>query len=118
MEKSKVFNKASGIKGETIAVEFIKQKLKYKILECNYKNKIGEIDIIALDKKVIVFIEVKFSSSLKFGFPRERVNSYKQQKIRTVAMGYLKAKGKVDSAARFDVIEIVDENIEHIPNAF
>jgi len=118
METSKVFNRVSGIKGEQIAAQFLKKKLKYKILEQNYKNKIGEIDIIALDNKTIVFVEVKYSSSKEFGYPRERVNYFKQQKIKNVATGYLKSKGKLESFVRFDVVEIIDDKIEHIPNAF
>lgn len=118
MEKTKVFNRVLGLKSEQVASEFIKNKLKFKILEQNYKNKIGEIDIIALDKKTIVFIEVKYSSTKKFGYPRERVNIYKQQKIRNVATGYLKANNKLDSLVRFDVVEVIDNDIEYIPNAF
>lgn len=118
MLKTKVLNKISGDKGEELATNFIKKKLRYKILERNYKNKIGEIDIIALDKKTIVFVEVKYSSSSTFGLPRERVDYFKQQKIRKVASVYLKENGRLDSITRFDVIDIIDEKIEHIPNAF
>ena len=50
--------KILGIQGETTAKEYL-QSLKYKIIELNYKNKIGEIDIIAKDGDVLVFVEVK-----------------------------------------------------------
>ena len=118
MKKTKIFNKIIGDKGEELAANFIKKKLKFKILERNYKNKIGEIDIIALDKKVIVFVEVKYSSSKEFGLPRERVDFYKQQKIRSVATSYLKENNELESMVRFDIIDIIDDKIEHIPNAF
>lgn len=110
--------KILGIQGETAAKEYL-QSLKYKIIELNYKNKIGEIDIIAKDGDVLVFVEVKTRQSLKFGHPREAVNYYKQQKIRNVATGYLKFKGLYEKVpVRFDVVDIVGDNITHIKNAF
>lgn len=118
MLKNKSFNKVSGDIGETLALDYVKHNLKFKILETNYKNPIGEIDIIALDKKTIVFIEVKYSSNKIFGLPRERVNIYKQNKIRQVSLGYLKMKSRMDNAVRFDVIDIVGEELSYIENAF
>ena len=107
-----------GMQGETIAKEYL-ENLKYQILECNYKNKIGEIDIIAKDGKTIVFVEVKTRQSTRFGLPREAVNYYKQQKIRNVAVGYLKFKGLYEKApVRFDVIDIIGTSVTHIKNAF
>lgn len=111
-------SKELGLKGEVLAKEYLINK-GYKILDTNYKNKIGEIDIIAKIKNTIVFVEVKARESIRFGYPREAVNYYKQQKIRNVAIGYLKFKGlyeKVD--VRFDVIDIIGDKITHIENAF
>ena len=54
----KVFNKVKGGKGEYSAIKYL-EKNKYKIVETNYKNKVGEIDIIARQKDCLVFIEVK-----------------------------------------------------------
>ena len=65
---SKVRNKIEGDRGEILAVEFLKKK-GYKVVETNYTNKLGEIDIIALDKKTLVFVEVKCRSTLAFGRP-------------------------------------------------
>ena len=110
--------KILGIQGETIAKEYL-QNLKYKIVKLNYKNKIGEIDIIAKDGDVLVFVEVKARQSLKFGHPREAVNYHKQQKIRNVAIAYLKYNGLYEKIPiRFDVIDIVGDVVTHIKNAF
>lgn len=110
--------KVLGIQGETLAKEYL-VKQGYKILELNYKNKIGEIDIIAKDGGVVVFVEVKARQSLKFGHPREAVNFYKQQKIRNVAVGYLKFKGLYEQVSvRFDVVDVLGSDITHIKNAF
>ena len=110
--------KVLGIQGEALATEHLENQ-GYKILELNYKNKIGEIDIIAKDGETIVFIEVKARQSLRFGHPREAVNFYKQQKIRNVAIGYLKFKKLYERVSvRFDVVDILGDKITHIKNAF
>ncbi|HLD87952.1 MAG TPA: YraN family protein [Candidatus Omnitrophota bacterium] len=109
--------------GEERAAEFLKAK-GYCILERNYKNKIGEIDIVVSDGKTLVFVEVKTRRSLAYGPPYDSVTRHKQTKIARVALSYLKYRfGTVDVNARFDVISIVrDESggarIEHIRNAF
>lgn len=114
---SKIKNKIEGTIGEIDAVSFLKQK-KYRILETNYKNKIGEIDIIAEYDKKIIFVEVKRRSTLAYGRPSEAVDSRKQNKIKKVAEIYLMMKNKYFSDVRFDVIEIVDKEITHLENAF
>jgi len=106
-----------GDRGESLATNYLK-KNKYKILETKYKNTIGEIDIIAKQKNVIVFVEVKSRTNDFFGAPSEAVNTHKQHKIRNVAMSYLKAIKKTDSLVRFDVIEVVGDTINHIENCF
>ncbi len=113
----KRLNKIEGFKGEELALSFLKQK-KYKILEKNYSNKCGEIDIIAEAQGVIVFVEVKWRQTLKFGRPIEAVDFRKQQKIRKVAELYLLSKKNSYADCRFDVVEIVDEEVTHIENAF
>lgn len=108
---------ALGKQGENKAVNYLKKK-KFKILETNYKNLLGEIDIIAKDKKILVFIEVKTRSSKAFSLPSYAVNKSKQHKIRKTATLYLKVKNLFESHCRFDVIEILDGEINHIVNAF
>ena len=107
--------------GEAIATDFLKQK-GYKIIANNYKNKIGEIDIIAKDGDCLVFVEVKARMSRAFGDPAEAVNYYKQQKIRNVATLYLKQHHMLETNCRFDVLSILgqqtDAEIRHIENAF
>ena len=110
--------KVLGVQGEAIAKEYLMNK-GYTILETNYNNKIGEIDINAKINKTIVFVEVKARQSLRYGHPREAVNYYKQQKIRNVAVGYLKFKGLYEKVnIRFDVVDILGTEITHIQNAF
>ncbi len=103
--------------GEEKACSLLKKK-RYKILERNYKNEIGEIDIIAQKKKTIVFVEVKTRASDAFGRPSYAVNSKKQQKIEMVALCYLKQNCLLEEESRFDVIEVTENGIVHIENAF
>jgi putative endonuclease len=106
-----------GKKGEIKAANYLK-KLGYKIIETNYKNNIGEIDIIAALKGVLCFVEVKTRSSLKFGLPRDAVTTHKQNKIKLVATSYLQQKNMLNSLVSFDVIDIIDDQITLIKNAF
>ena len=110
-------NKIEGQLGESLAYNYLK-KHGYKILEKNYTNKIGEIDLIAKKGDYIVFVEVKNRASAKFGLPREAVTLYKQNKIRNVALGYLKETNNLESNVRFDVVDILGGEITHIENAF
>lgn len=111
------YKKFLGRAGELKAAEFLKKK-GYKILKTNYKTAIGEIDVIAEDDGVIVFIEVKTRTDESFGAPAEAVNYKKQQKYYKVASYYLMVQKKTDSACRFDVVEIENGQINHILNAF
>lgn len=108
-----------GRKGEKMAQKYLK-KQKYKILETNFNTKLGEIDIICLDKKEkqIVFVEVKAKTSDYFGLPREMVDEQKQRKIERVATLYLMQTHQTDANFRFDVVEILGGSLEHIKNAW
>ena len=109
-----------GNKGENWAIKFLKEK-GYKILERNLKTPFGEVDIIAKDRNTIVFIEVKTRSSDAFGQPFEAVNYQKQERLKKIALFYLKGI-KIDLPIRFDVMSIIFRNgkteINHIINAF
>ena len=113
----KIFNKLKGDFGEEKAAKYLKRQ-KYKIIKRNFKNQLGEIDIIAKQKDVVVFVEVKTRTDESFGFAAEAVDSKKQQKIRNVALLYTQ-KHNI-SNFRFDVVEVYikDDRINHIINAF
>src|SRR5690348_10664811 len=101
------YKKQIGNSGEEEAVNYL-QKNGYKIIQKNYRCKIGEIDIIAKDSDYLVFIEVKSRKDNQYGAPGEAVNYFKQQKIIKVAQYYLMTKG-IDPNVRFDVVEIIGE---------
>jgi len=106
---------------EDSAADFLKTN-GYKIIRRNYRNKLGEVDIIAKDKDTICFVEVKYRSSDKFGLPSEAVSALKQRRISKVALSFLKDKGLLEERARFDVITVSQDDkankIELIKNAF
>lgn len=114
---NKVQNKIKGDIGELSAVNFLEEK-GYKIIQTNFKTKFGEIDIIAKDKDFLIFVEVKKRETLAFGRPIEAVDERKQFQIRRVAEFYLMIKKIPYADCRFDVIEIVGNQINHVENAF
>ena len=116
---TKHYNKIKGNLGEKLALNYVKKTLKYKLIQTNFKNNIGEIDIIAKDKNILVFIEVKYRSSDLYGLPREAVTKQKQNKIKLVATSYLKKENLLDNIeVRFDVIDILNDEVTYIKDAF
>ena len=89
------------------------------ILETNYRCKLGEIDIIAKDKNVLCFIEVKYRKKRGAGFGEEAVNIKKQRKILLSAKVYISEHAlNMDMPYRFDVFAINDNRCRYIKNAF
>ena len=116
-------NKEFGALGEKYAVDYLKKR-KHKILEKNYKNKLGEIDIIARDGGEIAFIEVKTRSASPYLSGKYSVDRRKQFRIMRAASWYLSIK-RIALQPRFDIIEIeVNRStgemikLEHYRNAF
>ena len=90
---------------EEKAVEFLKIK-GYKIVCRNFRTRFGEIDIIAKDKKYIVFIEVKARSCNYLVSPKEALDLRKQNKIKRAALQF--TKSKPNQYFRFDFVGIID----------
>lgn len=106
-----------GKKFEDKAVNFL-ENLGYRILDRNFRTRRGEIDIIALDGKTLVFVEVRFRKDSSFGTPQETVNKAKIKKIISAANRYISMKNLDFQDIRFDVIAIDLKGINHIKNAF
>ena len=109
-----------GTTGEELAVNFLKKR-GYTILERNYRNAFGEIDIVARHRGTLVFVEVKTRMTDDYGKPFEAVDSRKQKKMKTTALMYLKRFRK-EVPARFDVVSILlneeSPGIDLIQDAF
>jgi len=107
-------NQEIGKLGEDIAVNYLKQK-GYKILDRNFECRQGELDIIALDKKEIVFIEVKTRTSNRYGLPSEAVNKIKQKHMLQSIKYYLYTRNLSDEFVRIDVIEVyIRDNVYRV----
>ena len=89
----------------------------YKIKKFNYRTRWGEIDLICEKNQTLVFVEVKYRKSDRFGRAEEFVDKRKREKIVKTANCYLASEG-VDKKVRFDVIAVNGFKINHIKNAF
>jgi putative endonuclease len=118
--------KELGAKGEEIAVRYLKSR-GYRIIERNYRIRLGEIDIIARQGGDLVFVEVKTRSDNLFGSPFDSITAQKQKQLSKVALEYIGKQGCHDRPARFDVVGIEfqeggntlqDAAVELLQNAF
>ena len=109
-------NRKLGLKGEKAAQKYLK-KQGWKIVEKNYVNPFGEIDIIARKDGVYAFVEVKTRLTDVFGSPSEAVTNERKRRYIMGAKYYFTGK-IIDFTVRFDIIEIFKGNINHIENAF
>lgn len=108
-----------GIKYENIAANYLIGH-GYNILEKNYRNRCGEIDILAEKDEVLIIVEVKFRKSTVYGDPLDAVDLRKQRRIcRTTLYYYMEHGYGMDKPCRFDVIAIYgNDTIKHIEGAF
>ncbi|APC97045.1 YraN family protein [Francisella frigiditurris] len=108
-----------GALGEDKAVNFLKSK-SFEIIDKNYKAlPYGEIDLIALDDQTLVFVEVKYRKSVKFGTTEEMISISKQKKIINTAQIFLQQNESFSNyECRFDVIAITNNEINWIRAAF
>jgi putative endonuclease len=94
-----------GRRGEDLAVRALKKK-DYRILARRERSRLGEIDIVARDGKVLVFVEVKTRRGHRFGAPIEAVDHRKQKKLTRLALAYAARRGWSESPMRFDVVGV------------
>lgn len=113
-----------GARGERLAAKYLRRK-GYAILARGARDRrLGEIDLIAVDGRTVVFVEVKTRTSHDKGHPAEAVDATKQSRIVRLALRYLRRHDLLENAARFDIVAITwpdaqrPPTIEHFPNAF
>ena len=95
-----------GRQGEEFACQHLR-RLGYRILCQNYRRRQGEIDIVAEDGAVLVFVEVKTRSGIAFGDPLEAITLRKRSQIAGTALQYLAENDCHDRASRFDVVGVL-----------
>ena len=112
-----------GPAGERAAARYL-QGIGYRIVARGHRQRLGEIDLIALDGECIVFVEVKTWASDADGDPSRAVDDRKQEKLTRAALIYLKQKRLLEHPARFDVVSIVwpatraKPTLRHFKSAF
>ncbi|MGQ9826030.1 MAG: YraN family protein [Desulfotomaculales bacterium] len=115
-----------GRQGEEAAASYLEER-GYRVLARNYRCRFGEIDLIAFDGEVLVFVEVRCRTSGRFGLPEESILWRKKARMRKIASHYLKSCLSFPSAnpppVRFDVLALLKEGpspfrVKHIKNAF
>ena len=117
-------SKLAGAWGEALAAEYLRKK-HYKIVAAGFHSRFGEIDLIAANRKYLVFVEVKLRKSDNFAKAMEYVDRRKQDRIRATASMYI-SQNPTELQPRFDVIEIYAPDgpetrrpeIHHLEDAF
>lgn len=117
----KRFNRQKGAYGEDVAVQYLENR-GYRIVQRNFRCPLGEIDLVAMEGKYLVFIEVKCRTSRRFGHPAEAVDSRKQRRLGRLAHYFLKKYDLHGHACRFDVVSLLPNksgwSVELFQNAF
>ena len=111
-----------GRTGEKRAEKFLKRN-GYRIVTRNYRCPAGEIDLVALDGRTVVFAEVKTRADRQHADPQDAVNSAKQYRLIKTAMHFIAKTGSQGRSYRFDILAITSSDakkmdIEHFKDAF
>jgi putative endonuclease len=112
-----------GRRGEEAAARYLR-RLGYVIVARGHRDNIGEIDLVAVDGRTLVFVEVKTRTSQDAGHPADAVDAEKQRRLTRLALSYMKRHDLLEIRARFDVIAVTwpdkgqKPTIEHFQNAF
>ncbi|MEA1959225.1 MAG: YraN family protein [Chloroflexota bacterium] len=112
----------TGDKGERIAAEYLSAH-GYHILECNFRTREGEIDIVAESDGTLVFVEVRTKTSRNFGTPEESITVRKKARLIALAEAYIDGHDDAPASWRIDVVAIElgpggkPARLEHIENA-
>ena len=112
-----------GRRGELAAARHLRRR-GYKIIARGDRSRWGELDLVAVDAKTIVFVEVKTRDCRESDHPADAVDTAKQRRLTRLAVGFLKRHRLLEYRCRFDVVAVTWPDaarrpvIEHFPNAF
>lgn len=107
--------------GEDLAIKYLKSK-SYRIIERNFRSRVGELDIIVQDKEVLVFVEVKTRFSQDYGRPEEAITPWKLKSIIRTAQFYKMLHPELPDSLRIDAVSVElsptgrVERLEHLKN--
>jgi putative endonuclease len=112
-----------GQRGERAAARFLKRR-GFTIVASGERDRLGELDLVAVEGRTVVFVEVKTRTSHGAGHPADAVDLKKQRRLTRIALTYLKRHDLLEYPARFDVVAITwpdgakQPEIEHYRDAF
>ncbi|HQU43881.1 MAG: YraN family protein [Planctomycetia bacterium 21-64-5] len=112
-----------GQRGEALAARHLRRR-GYRIVARGSRAALGELDLVAVDGRTVVFVEVKTRRSQDAGHPADAVDDDKQRRLTRLAVAYLRRHGLLEYPARFDVVAITwpagrgKPTVEHFPRAF
>ena len=112
-----------GRRGENAAARFLARR-GYKIVARGQRGQIGELDLVAVDGRTVVFVEVKTRTTQDAGHPADAVDEAKQRQLTRVALAFLQRHDLLEAKSRFDVVAVTwpadgrRPLIEHFPSAF
>src|SRR5262245_12121192 len=114
--------KPLGRRGEDAAARYL-HRLGYILVARGHRDNIGELDLIAVDGRTVVFIEVKTRTTHDAGHPADAVDEAKQRRLTRLALSYMKRHDLFECEVRFDVVAVTwpargRPTIEHFKNAF
>src|SRR6478672_10130446 len=115
--------KPLGRRGEDAAARYLK-RLGYVIVSRGHRDNIGELDLVAVDGRTVIFIEVKTRTTHDAGHPADAVDEAKQRRLTRLALSYLKRYDLLENQTRFDVVAVTwptgrgKPTIEHFQSAF
>ena len=98
----KIENRITGKIAEEAAGLYL-ENLGYRVIMRNFSTRYGEIDLICVDNRITVFVEVKAKKSLKYGAPEEMFTRYKYEKVKRMAVVYLKGQ---EVPCRIDMVAV------------
>jgi putative endonuclease len=107
----------AGASGEDLATRALAAR-GYRIVERNFRCKLGELDIVACHGDVLCFVEVRSRANHHHGHAAEMVTRGKQRKVSRVAQAYLSSRQPRFARARFDVVAITGDRVEVIQDAW
>jgi len=112
-----------GRRGERAAERYLRRR-GYKIVARGARDRLGELDLVAVDRRTVVFVEVKTRRTARAGHPADAVDARKQRKLANLALRFLQRHQLVECSSRFDVVAVTwaqgarRPEIEHYINAF
>jgi len=102
----RISRKELGALGEEAAIKHL-VKLGYRILDRNWRCRLGELDAVVTDGDMLVFVEVRTRSTARFGTGAESVDTRKQMKLRQLALAYMRERAwSQEKSLRFDVVSV------------